>query len=51
MTNFDEMTTEQLMNTDGGFVITGTMVAAGIGCVAAGVAVGYAVGTIAEKVF
>lgn len=51
MNNFVEMSTEELMNADGGLVITGTMVCAAIGCVASGVAVGYAIGTIAEKIF
>lgn len=51
MNNFAELSTEELMNADGGFVITGAMVATAVGCAASGVAVGYAIGTILEKVF
>lgn len=47
---FEAMTNEELLDTDGG-LITGAMICAGIGCIAAGVAVGYAVGTIAKKIF
>lgn len=49
MNNFEQLSSEELMNVDGGFVITGMMVAAAVGCIAAGVAVGYAIGTIIEN--
>ena len=51
MTNFVELNMDELENMDGGFIVTGTMIATGIGCIASGVAVGYAVGTIFERFF
>lgn len=42
---FEVLNEEELINVDGG-IITGAMVCAGIGALAAGVAVGYAIGTI-----
>lgn len=51
MANFVELNEKELMASDGGFVITGSMIVAGVGCIAAGVAVGYAVGTVLEWIF
>ena len=46
MNKFVEIPLEQMIEIDGGFVITGAMVATAIGCLAGGVAVGYAIGKI-----
>lgn len=43
---FELLTPAEMMEIDGGFILTGTMVAAGIGCIGGGVAVGYAIGKI-----
>ncbi|WP_078552575.1 class IIb bacteriocin, lactobin A/cerein 7B family [Bacillus alkalicellulosilyticus] len=47
--NFQDVSNAELMEVEGGLIITGMMVAAGIGCLAGGVAVGYAVGTIIKN--
>ena len=51
MQQFKEMSADELMVTEGGIIVTGAMVATAIGCAAGGVAIGYAIGTIIEKVF
>ena len=43
------MTRHEMIEVDGGLLITGTMVAAGIGCLSGGVAVGYAVGKVIRR--
>ena len=48
---FETLTLTETMELDGGLIITGTMVATAIGCLGGGVAVGYAVGTIIEKIW
>ncbi|AGB41868.1 class IIb bacteriocin, lactobin A/cerein 7B family [Halobacteroides halobius DSM 5150] len=48
--NFEELSEDEYLNVDGGLVITGTAVAAGVGCLAGGVTVGYAIGTVIESV-
>ena len=45
---FTSIENMEMMEIDGGFVITGTMIGVGAGILASGVAVGYAVGTIIE---
>lgn len=47
--NYKVIDDNELVEISGGFVITGTMVAAGVGIVAGGVAVGYAAGTVIES--
>ncbi|MFB1052267.1 Blp family class II bacteriocin [Paraliobacillus sp. JSM ZJ581] len=49
--NFQDINKDELTAIDGGFVITGSMVVAGVGCIAGGVATGYAIGTIIKKWF
>ena len=47
MNSFKGLSENELMHIDGGMVvITGAMICAGLGCVAAGVAVGYGVGKV-----
>jgi len=46
MTNFTELNARELSNTNGGFVITGSLIVAAVGTVAAGVATGYAAGKV-----
>ena len=41
---FVEIQKEDLMEIDGGFIITGGMIALGIGCLAGGAAFGYYLG-------
>lgn len=43
---FENMSDKELLEVDGGFVITASMIATGAGILASGVAVGYAVGKI-----
>ncbi len=43
---FENMSDKELLEVDGGFVITASMISMGAGIVASGVAVGYAVGKI-----
>lgn len=47
----EALTSMEMMELDGGLVITGSMIVAGIACLGGGVAVGYAVGTIIEKIW
>lgn len=42
----ENMSDKELLEVDGGFVITASMIATGAGILASGVAVGYAVGKI-----
>lgn len=51
MEKFVDMNEYEMMNTDGGEPITGAMIVAGVGCVAAGVAIGYAIGKIVKWIF
>lgn len=46
---FETLTSTEMIELDGGLVITGAMVATGIGCLGGGVAVGYAIGKIIKK--
>ena len=46
MTNFTELNAVELSNTDGGFVITGSLIVAAAGATAAGVGAGYAIGKV-----
>ncbi|MFC3039472.1 Blp family class II bacteriocin [Virgibacillus xinjiangensis] len=47
--NYEVIGNDELMDIDGGLVITGSMVVAGVGILAGGVAVGYAAGTVVEN--
>lgn len=51
--NFNVINNDDLMNVDGGFIITvtGSAVVAGITALGGGVAFGYAVGKILRKIF
>ena len=46
---FEILTNEELMETEGGFVVTGTMVGIGVGILTGSFAVGYAVGQSTKK--
>ena len=45
----EELSYNEMIEVDGGLVITGMMVATGIGCLSGGVAVGYAVGKVIRR--
>ena len=49
--NFNIINNEDLLEVNGGLIITGTAVLAGIGTLSGGVAVGYGVGKILRKIF
>ena len=49
--NFNIINNEDLLEVNGGLIITGTAVLAGIGALSGGVAVGYVVGKILRKIF
>lgn len=49
--NFNIINNEDLMKIDGGLVVTGSAVIAGITALGCGVAVGYAIGKIMRKIF
>ena len=42
----EALNSEDMMEIEGGFIVTGSMVVAGLGCLGVGVATGYAVGKI-----
>ena len=46
MTNFTELNARELSNTNGGFVITGSLIVAAATAIGAGVATGYAAGKV-----
>lgn len=48
-TNYVALTDEELMNMEGGFVITGTMVGIGVGIFAGSFGVGYMIGQSTKK--
>jgi len=45
----ENLNNEELQKIDGGFIVTGMMIAAGIGCLGGGVAVGYGIGVIIRR--
>ncbi|NQG19995.1 class IIb bacteriocin, lactobin A/cerein 7B family [Streptococcus suis] len=47
--NFVALTDRELMDMEGGFVITGTMVGIGVGIFTGAFAVGYAIGQSTKK--
>ncbi len=49
--SFKVLETKDLINCEGGFVLTGSLVAAGIGIFGGGIATGYAIGKIGKKIF
>lgn len=48
-TNFVTLSEQELMEMEGGFVITGTMVGIGVGIFTGAFAVGYAIGQSTKK--
>lgn len=49
--NFEVLETKDLIDCEGGFILTGSLIATGIGIFASGIATGYAVGKIGKKIF